>query len=165
MSDESLQTLSDIIRGMQHAVNAAQETLQEHQFKLLQSYFNSEDGSPIMTWVTLPDGRKVDIPKIALIPQNMLAIEELEMDFSLSVSNSEVKKFKNSIEEVLPQESSRSSFQVGFARRGTQTFSENNDPALSENGKKDTIDVKIKFKSIPLPEGAARVQDLLNMGF
>lgn len=165
MSDESLQTFSDIIRGMQHAVNAAQETLQVHQFKLLQSYFNPEDGSPIMTWVTLPDGRRVDIPKISLIPQNMLAIEELEMSFSLSVSNSEVKKFENNIEEVLPKEISRSSFQVGFARRDPQSISENKDSALSENGKKDTIDVKIKFKSIPLPEGAARVQDLLNLGF
>jgi hypothetical protein len=114
---------------------------------------------------TLPDGRKVDIPKISLIPQNMLAIEELEMSFSLSVSNSEVKKFENNIEEVLPKEISRSSFQVGFARRDPQSISENKDSALSENGKKDTIDVKIKFKSIPLPEGAARVQDLLNLGF
>lgn len=164
MSEKTIQTFSDIIRGMQHAVNSAQEILQDHQFRLLQSYFNQEDGSPLMTFILLPDGRQVSIPKISLIPQNMLAIDELDMAFSVTVGSSEVKTFKNDLEEVLPKEQSRSSFEVAFARRVQQenTDKKTNNDFSSDN--RDTIDVKIKFKAIPLTEGAARVQDLLNIG-
>ena len=36
------QTISDIIRGMQYAVNTAQDMLQRHQVEQLERYFNAE---------------------------------------------------------------------------------------------------------------------------
>jgi hypothetical protein len=168
MSDNAGQTFSDIIRGMQHAVNAAQETLQEHQFYLMQRYFNTEDGSPHMMWITLPGGRRINVPQITLIPQSLLAIEELEMSFAVAVAHSEVKTFEKDARETIEKknkesaapvdEPARSSFQVAFARQP---------PSAGENGagprSTDTIEVKIKFKTIPIPEGASRVQDMLNL--
>lgn len=35
-SPDNTQTISDVIRGMQHAVNTAQEVLQDHQFRLME---------------------------------------------------------------------------------------------------------------------------------
>lgn len=53
----SEQTISDIIRGMQHAVNTAEDMLTAHQIEKLTEAFN-EDGTPKMRFITLPDGRK-----------------------------------------------------------------------------------------------------------
>ncbi|QQO10141.1 DUF2589 domain-containing protein [Breznakiella homolactica] len=164
-SSRAEQTFSDIIRGMQYAVNTAQETLQDHQFRLMEQYFDS-DGNPHMMYIILPDGRRVDFPKIALIPQCLLGIEELEMSFSVAVARAEVKTFVNKAEEVLPPETSRSSFLVAFARRKPSPEPEKNSSKgkTEEPADTDTIEVKIKFKSIPLPEGASRIQDMLNLG-
>ncbi len=158
------QTFSDIVRGMQHAVNTAQETLQAHQFYLMQRYFK-EDGTPYLVTVKLQDGRIVTIPQITLIPQSLLAIEEMEMAFAVVVAHSEVKSFKQQIKDFFTpkntktpkgspddaEELDRSSFTVDFAR-GSDTA---NNP--------DIINVKIKFKSILPPEGASRVLDMLNL--
>lgn len=159
------QTFSDIIRGMQYAVNTAQETLQEHQFHLMQRYFK-EDGSPHIVTVQLQEGRVLHIPQITLIPQNLLAIDELEMSFAVAVVRSEIKSFKQKAEDTLneivseagPEAPARSSFTVAFARNSLETADEKSAPSNL-----DTIEVRIKFKSIPLPEGASRIQDLLNL--
>ncbi len=170
MSDKSGQadqTFTDILKGMQHAVNTAQQTLQEHQFMIMQQYFDTVTGAPHMMFIVLPDGRKVEFPQISLIPQSLLGIEELEMSFSVAVARSEVKTFINKSEDSLPPETSRSSFLVTFARRravpadGGAKVNKDKEDNISNS---DTIDVKIKFKSIPLPEGAARIQDMLNLG-
>jgi hypothetical protein len=70
------QTFSDIIRGMQHAVNSAQEMLQDYQLRMFAKYF-TEDGKPYMRQVKLKDGRLIYVPTIALLPQTLLSIEEL----------------------------------------------------------------------------------------
>ena len=71
------QTISDIIRGMQHAVNTAEDMLTAHQIEKLTEAFN-EDGTPKMRFITLPDGRKVYIPLVSLTPSSSLSINELE---------------------------------------------------------------------------------------
>ena len=78
----SEQTISDIIRGMQHAVNTAEDMLTAHQLEKLTEAFN-EDGTPKMRFITLPDGRKVYIPLVSLTPSSSLTISELEMEFSV----------------------------------------------------------------------------------
>jgi hypothetical protein len=161
MADTTDQTFSDIIRGMQYAVNTAQETLQNYQFRQMQQYFR-EDGSPYVVFVTLSDGRRMEIPQITLVPQSLLAIDELEMSFKVQVAHTDVKG--NFSEEVKTpdaakkmKEPDRSSFLVQFGRRTVSGEGEDNG---AEAG---LITVGIKFKSIPIPEGAARVLDSLNL--
>jgi hypothetical protein len=162
MADTTDQTFSDIIRGMQHAVNTAQETLQNYQFNQMLQYFNRNDGRPYTMFVTLSDGRRIEIPQITLVPQSLLAIDELEMSFKVQVAHADVKggyteDAKTPGTEKAMQEPDRSSFQVQFARRVV--------PGGDEDGGADagTISVSIKFKSIAVPEGAARVLDSLNL--
>jgi len=157
------QTLSDIIRGMQHAVNSAQDILQDYQLRMMEKFFK-DDGTPYLHYVKFSDGRIITIPTIALLPQSLLSIEELEMSFAVTVSNIEKKEFTEKIDKAAKDAKvDRSSFLVNFARRHTAT------PDTAEGSVKDvpnpgdTVEVKIKFKSIPLPEGAARIMDSLNM--
>jgi hypothetical protein len=161
MANTTDQTFSDIIRGMQYAVNAAQETLQNHQFWQIKRYFK-DDGSPYVVFVTLSDGRRIEIPQITLVPQSLLAIEELEMSFKVQVAHTDIRggrpgSAEKSGTEKDMAEPKRSSFQVQFARRVDTGEEEKNSPDAG------TISVSIKFKSIPAPEGAARVLDSLNM--
>lgn len=136
---------------------------------MMQKYFNTDTGAPHMVWVTLPGDRRINIPQITLIPQCLLAIEELEMSFSVAVAHSEVKTYEKTARDAVREqneeaektieEPARSSFQVAFASR--QQYDQAGGDAVP--GGSDTIEVKIKFKSIPLPEGASRIQDMLNL--
>jgi hypothetical protein len=174
------QTFSDVIRGMQYAVNTAQEYLQQYQFELLTKYFEFEDGGagkgkigkPRMLDILLPSNRRVAVPKISIIPQSMLAIEELDMSFSVAIAHTEVKPFEEAAKRqaagVNDESQSRSRLYVSFARRnppakgGFFNRDKNKEESIPQDGF-DTIQVNIKFKSIELTEGAARIQDMLNL--
>ena len=84
------QTISDIIRGMQYAVNTAKDILFSHQIEKLSRHFN-EDGNAKMRFVILPDGRKVEIPVACLTPSTSLSIEDIELEFSVKVAGSTKK--------------------------------------------------------------------------
>jgi hypothetical protein len=161
MADTADQTFSDIIRGMQYAVNTAQQTLQNYQFQQMLQYFK-QDGSPYVVFVTLSDGRRIEIPQITLVPQSLLAIDELEMSFKVQVAHTDIKG-GSAAETKTPgtakamQDPERSSFQVQFGRR---VVSGEGEDKGAESG---VITVGIKFKAIPIPEGAARVLDSLNL--
>jgi hypothetical protein len=145
---------------MQHAVNTAQETLQSYQFSQMQRYFH-KDGRPYIVWITLSDGRSIEIPQITLLPQSLLSIEELEMSFKVQVAHTEVKSSepeKQAPDGKTAQEPERASFQVQFARRIMPGEGEE-----KQGAEAGTISVQIKFKAIPIPEGAARVLDALNL--
>jgi hypothetical protein len=146
---------------MQHAVNTAQETLQNYQFQQMLRYFR-QDGAPYVVFVTLSDGRRIEIPQITLVPQSLLAIDELEMSFKVQVAHTDIKggvsqeTIAAGAEKAM-QDPERASFQVQFGRR---LVSGEDDNKGAESG---VISVSIKFKSIPVPEGAARVLDSLNL--
>jgi hypothetical protein len=122
---------------MQYAVNTAQETLQNYQFNQMLQYFNREDGRPYTTFVTLSDGRRIEIPQITLVPQSLLAIDELEMSFKVQVTHADVKgdfagegKTPGIAKER--KEPDRSSFQVQFARRVVSGAERMGDPMRAQ---------------------------------
>lgn len=164
-SPDNTQTISDIIRGMQHAVNTAQEVLQDHQFRLMEKYFDAKTGQPLMRYIVLQDGRRVDIPLITLIPSNLLSISELEMDFSVKIASTVVKTFEEKIPtetgNVISEERKRASFGVffsGLRRKNNKDATDNNAEPESDT---DVIHIKMKFKSIEEPEAAARLREML----
>lgn len=170
---EAQQTLSDIIRGMQHAVNTAQEILQDHQFELLSRYFD-DDGHPHMVHVKTPDGQVVNIPVITLIPQNTLTIKELEMDFAVRIASSELKSFhpgkEDNSQDSKNRKSSgaasdsvqRSSFNVffsGLGKKHEEAKSEKNASASEEDT--DVVRIKIQFVATEETEASARIREML----
>ena len=59
------QTLSDLIRGLQHSVNAAMEMIETRNIELLGRYF-TEDGVPLKKRIWVDDKTAVDVPLISM---------------------------------------------------------------------------------------------------
>ncbi|TCO09844.1 uncharacterized protein DUF2589 [Natronoflexus pectinivorans] len=131
-------TLSDIMRGMQHSVNTAQEILAKHYVNLMEKFFDDE-GKPVTRTVFLPDNRSIEVPVISLMNQHSLYVDELEIDFKAQINGVALKNLREGKEDV-----DRASFAIDF------TPSDRSDNAVS---------VKIKFKSCQKPEGVSRIVD------
>jgi hypothetical protein len=100
----------------------------------------------------------------------MLAIDELDMSFSVAIASTEVKSFEEGAKKetaaINDESQSRSRFYVSFARRNPPPkggFLGLGKDQSEHQDVYDTIQVNIKFKSIELTEGAARIQDMLNL--
>ena len=131
-------TLSDMMRGMQHSVNTAQEILENHHIQLLNRYF-TQDGYPVSKKINLGDGKILDVPLISLVNQNSLSIDEMEIDFKAEVNEIELKNIKDENTDI-----DRTSFTMDF------TPNERDDNSIS---------IKIKFKTKVQPEGISRIVD------
>ena len=139
------QTISDIIRGMQYAVNTAEDMLTEHQLRKLEEGFH-KDGTPKMRFFTLPDGRRVEIPEICLTPSSALSISEVELEFRVKVEATTKSSGRDE----------RSSMSVSFI--GTERkwlFGRKKE-------KPGTIRIRMKFKEKDEPEAVARAREMLD---
>lgn len=141
------QTFSDLMRGLQYSVNAAQQVLERHHLYLLQKYI--KDGVPMTQRVRLNESKVVDIPLLAYMNQGALGIDEIELDFSAKIDASAVKKMREA-----PAGNQETAFSIDRS-----CFEMNFVPSEREG---DVMHVKIKFKNRDVPEGVARLTDELN---
>jgi hypothetical protein len=99
----------------------------------------------------------------------MLAIDDVDLKFAVTIAQSEVAPFEKAGKDAVDQmnSESRSRFYVSFARRQrsqTDGTAENGESARAvPPDDADTVQVSIKFKALGLTEGAARLQDMLNL--
>lgn len=142
------QTFSDLMRGLQYSVNAAQQVLERHHLYLLGKYIDKL-GRPKTQRIRLNDSKVVDIPLLAYMNQGALGIDELELEFSAKVDASTVKQMRENAagKQETPFDIERSCFEMNFT------------PSEREG---DVMHVKIKFKNRDVPEGVARLTDELN---
>ena len=89
--DKSSQTLSDLIRGLQHSVNAAMEMIETRNIELLGRYF-TEEGVPLKKRIWVDDKTAVDVPLISIVNPSTVNIKEVEMDFHVNVLDVDLKK-------------------------------------------------------------------------
>lgn len=143
------QTLSDLIRGLQHSVNTAMEMIETRNVELLGRYF-SEKGEPITKRLNINEQTAIDVPLISIVNPSSINIKEVEMDFSVQIVSSELRR-KQPQEGFLAGEDS-----AKFNNRLKRSNLE-----ISFDGKKDSsrMQVHIKFESKPIPEGLSRIID------
>jgi hypothetical protein len=156
---QNINTLSDIARGMQHAVNTTQEIIEQHYIRLLDRYFD-ENGNPLMAVFNLTPDHVVQAPLISLVPPSALALEELTIEMSVEIRGASVKPV-DTISKNL--DLTRTSFSVAFASGSRQPVAhseENADEPKNNNG--NVIGITMKFKRGDTPEGVARVLDEFN---
>lgn len=77
-------SFADILKGIQHAVNSAQDMLQGQQIQNITKFLDGSNGTPISQKVKLGD-REVDVPLMSLVPQCHLAMENVEIKFNAKV--------------------------------------------------------------------------------
>lgn len=142
-------TLADIVRGIQHAVNAAQTLTEQHFVQLLERYIDPKTGKAYVQRIMLPDGiHYIDLPLITAIPPNGLALKEMNVDMAVRIDNSTRKKAApRDVETQL----TRTSFEVSFAPRAQER--------APQKTAGSAIDVSMKFVAGDPPEGVARVME------
>lgn len=74
------QTLSDLIRGLQHSVNTAMEMVETRNVELLGRYFSPE-GEPLTKRLNINGQTAIDVPLISIVNPSTINIKEVEMDF------------------------------------------------------------------------------------
>lgn len=143
------QTFADLIRGLQHSVNAAMEMIETRNVELLGRYF-TPDGTPLVKRLSIDDHTAVDIPVISIVNPGTVNIKEVEMDFSVQINSSELRCKEP---------------QAGFLAGGDSAHFDNrlkrSSLEISFDGKKDLsrMQVHIKFELQPIPEGLSRIID------
>lgn len=144
------QTLSDLVRGLQHSVNTAMEMIETRNVELLGRYF-TPDGRPLSRRLTINDNTAVDVPIISIVNPSTINIKEVEMDFSVQIISSELRK--KEAQDGFRAGNKEIKFYNGLKRSNLE---------ISFDGNKDNasrMQVKIKFESKPIPEGLARIID------
>lgn len=140
--EKDAHTLADIARGMQHAVNSTQELLERHYSQMLSRYFN-DDGTPLTRPFALPDGSRIDVPVIALVPSASLLLKEMTVRMSIRIDDTKVKRADA---DDASDHLTRTSFQVSFA--GGPRSRELN-----------SVDITMRFVAGDPPEGVARIME------
>lgn len=147
--DKSSQTLSDLIRGLQHSVNSAMEMIETRNIELLGRYF-TEDGVPLKKRIWVDDKTAVDVPLISIVNPSTVNIKEVEMDFHVKVLDVDLKK-----------KAAQGGFNTGDKAVEFDNRLKRSKLEVSFDGKNahSSMHVKIKFEATPIPEGLSRIVD------
>lgn len=140
-------TLADIARGMQHAVNSAAELADQQYLRLFELYFEDNDKKqavPRMKEFVLPNGKVISVPLISLVPPAGLNLERMKVQMAVRIDKTEVKQ---ATKEGALDHVTRTSFQVSFSPR----------KGAAEERNQNVMDVEMEFTAGDEPEGVARV--------
>ena len=144
-------TLADFVRGIQHAVNSAQELTEQHHVRMLERYIDPKTGKAYTQRILMPDGiHYIDLPLITAIPPNGLALAEMTVDMGVRIDNSVRKKAGP---RDVTTDLTRTSFEVSFSPRAQDRAPQ------KTGGGGSAIDVSMKFVAGDVPEGVARVME------
>lgn len=139
---KSSYNFSELLKGLQEAVNSAQELLEVQQLNSFHKYFDAE-GNVLVKKLNPGTGKELSVPILSIIPQNTLLMEQVEIEFDAR------------LQAVKPKAVTGCQF---------HTVVENAEVELGTAAKKDSdlVHVKVKFKSTQIPEGMSKVIDECN---
>jgi hypothetical protein len=150
--------LSDVVRGMQHAVNEARQTLEAHNLKSLLRFFY-DDGDPKTIDLHLKDDRHLEVPLVALADHNSLRIENLTMEFEALIQQVGISDVDD-LRDALKKSNS-------LDGKDLDDSAEITNPAVFSIGfsgqpHNNVLKVKIEFSSGGRTEGLSRIVDEYN---
>lgn len=143
-------SFTDIMNGLQFAVNSAQEILQNHQLQGLTRLFsatNDADGKRFLSQQIKIGDKFVNVPLIALISHHYLAMDDVEIKFKAKVGSVESQKMmRNSLaDNMLMSSSNRANLQMQMS--GIKADAD------------DVMEVSVRFKVQETPESISRIID------
>jgi len=136
-------SFADILKGLQHAVNSAQDMLQGQQVQNLTKFLNTSDGTPVSRKVKFGD-REVEVPLMSLVPQCHLAMEDIEIQFNAKVGDIA----SESLQTLNVNDISYADLKV--ALEGVRAKDD------------DVLQITIRFKQQQTTEGLSRLMDEYN---
>lgn len=138
-------SLSDIMNGLQYAVNCAQDTLQNHQIQNLTRLFrgtNANEANMFQSEKIMVGDRTIDIPIIALISHHYLAMDNVQIKFKAKVGSVESQAPENSL---LLSNTHRANLQMQMSN--------------IKSDADDVMEVCVNFKVQETPESISRIID------
>ena len=136
---------SDILKGLQHAINSAQDMLQAQQIQGLMRFWSANDGNPLTQKVKVGE-RELDVPLMTLVPHSHLEMDDVEIKFKAKIGDIASHSFADKLQNG-----------QGLTRADLQ---------MEMDGIKatddDVMEITIRFKSKETPEGVARLTDEYN---
>lgn len=138
-------SLSDILKGLQHAVDDMQEMLQARQMQNLQKFWHEADGTPVCRKIRIGD-KAIDVPLATLVSHDLLEMDNIEVRFKARISSVDTRQATGSKD---------STDRPGYAELHMEMDS------MKVSGS-DLLDITVRFKPKDVPEGIARLTDIYN---
>lgn len=143
-------SLTDIVRGIQWAVNSAIQSTENQYIATLQKFFEKqEDGSfkAVEVDIGIDDNHFMRVPLISLVNPNGLILKKMGVEMVVKIDRTQVK---NIYKEDTDEESdvTRSSFNVSFSSK-------------NKAGSGDVIKLNMEFEATESPEGVSRILEQL----
>lgn len=136
---------SDILKGLQYAINSAQDMLQAQQVQGLMRFWGSNSGEPLTRKVKIGE-RELDVPLMTLVPHSHLEIDDVEIKFKAKIGDID----SHSIADKLQNGESLTRADMQMEMEGIKASDD------------DVMEITIHFKSKETPEGVARLTDEYN---
>ncbi len=133
----------DIIRGIQHAVNAAQDMLQAQQLHSLQKFWDGNSGEPISRTIKIKDS-DLCVPLVALLPHNHLGMDDIEIKFCAKIED---------LDNMVATDAIGNDISAADLKLALDDI---------KPGKDDTMQITIRFKAQAPTEGLSRLIDEYN---
>lgn len=139
------------------AAKANTEMLKEQTRFIMEICFEMNPDNtykPRMVELLLSDGSSFEVPIITLIPLNSLAVDNVDIDFSLEI----ISQINNTHKESM-------SLNDGDKERAKTSLSgrlsyDSNDTKSARSHNSSKLNVKINAKSIPIPTGVTTLIDI-----
>ncbi len=136
-------SFADILKGIQHAVNSAQDMLQGQQIQNITRFLEGTNGTPVSQKVRLGD-REVEVPLMSLVPQCHLAMEDVEIKFNAKVG----EMASGTLQGIMGNDISHADLQMTL--EGVHAKDD------------DVMQITIRFKQQQTTEGISRLMDEYN---
>ena len=91
--------LSDVIKGMQRAVNEAERMLEMHNLRSIRNFFH-EDGDPRTVELHLDGDNYLEVPVLALANHNSLMLDRLTMEFEAKIEQVGIRSAEDILKAV-----------------------------------------------------------------
>lgn len=145
ISKKQRHALSDILKGLQYAVNSAQEMLHSQQLQMLSRFWDSGSGEPLSQKVKVGDA-ELNVPLLTLVPHSHLQMDDVQIKFNAKIGDIDTQE----VADKLQRGESLSHADMQMEMEGIKA---------SDN---DVMEVTIRFKAKDVPEGVARLTDEYN---
>ncbi len=149
--------LSDVIKGMQKAVNEAQKLLEMHSLKSLKNFFH-EGGEPKTLELHLAGDNYLEVPVLSLANHSSLMIDRLSMEFEAKIAQVGIHSAEDLLKAVTRDGAIEEDDGAERAQEQTAVFG----VGFSGEPGGNTIKVKMEFAAARQPEGLSRIIDEYN---
>lgn len=142
------QMLTDITRGIHHAVNTTGSMIAQQYIMMFQQFFDTDpdDGSisAKMVKVQVDEKHEMLVPLIAMVNPQGIALDKMRFELSIQVTESELKKATHEVDNL---NAGRTAFKVYLAPKSSDSVRRHT----------DIVDVEMAFTRCRPPEGIARL--------